>query len=109
VPRTLSAWKLGPSTRHGVGVFATRDLKPYTRIGHVHTLDLGSLSDDFVSLPGTGHIVGDRVWGITGGFPFWYLNYGRPGNVELGDDGDLLTTSELIAGDELLLRLPLDR
>jgi hypothetical protein len=98
--------------RHGIGVFATRHLAPGTTIGIVHLVEAGLLTD-FFSLPVTGLLRGENVWAVTGGFPFWYLNYnagqwnvelcGREVRVRATDRG---RPTDIWADDELLLAPP---
>jgi hypothetical protein len=108
VRKIIPAYELCPSRYHGIGVRVTQTLEPGTRLGRVYLKRVGELGQ-FVSLPATGYVRGHDVYGVTGGFPFWHLNYSHAQpNVRLTDDGWIEVTTLVLSGDELLMPSPFD-
>lgn len=98
-------FRLGPSQRHGIGVFATCDMKAGAILGTIYLKNLGHV-DSFATLPMTGVVRGTDILAITGGgFPYWYLNYTSFGNAAVfGNEVRLI--ENVYKGDELLISVP---
>jgi hypothetical protein len=106
MPRLTRVWRLGPSTIHGIGVFATRDVPPGARLGRIHAEPLGHVQS-FTSLPTTGIIAmvsaEPTILAVLAGFPYWYLNYSSKSNVIVSGTSTIVASRLILQGEELTM------
>ena len=97
--------RLGPSALHGIGVFTRAPLQRGQVVGHMQTIQMGSVTQ-YRGLPTVGIITrGGQLRAVLGGpFPFWYVNYSETPNVIAESDGTLRACVAIDAGDELTVR-----
>ncbi|HEY3489626.1 MAG TPA: SET domain-containing protein [Candidatus Deferrimicrobiaceae bacterium] len=115
LPHTNSYTRLKPSTVHGVGVFAIRDIPEGTNVfaddkGNMVWVttdkleglapEIIKLFDDFCVLKENKYYCPDSFNNLTVG---WYINHSKDKtNVKCTDDYDFIATKHIKIGDELL-------
>ena len=96
---------LAPSPKHGVGIFATTDIRAGAIIGRMAMQAVGFLADFDDRVPSVGVVgVDGMIYCPVNGFPLWAVNWDANSNIAAKPDGEVYTTRDIKRDEELFIQ-----
>lgn len=98
----IRLYRISKSPIHGVGVFARVSFDKSHIIDHLHTKNVGWVSD-YTDLPTVGVVQHGHIYVPLDGFPLWAVNYSDRPNITATPFG-VYALRSIRVGDELTIQ-----